>query len=255
VTFERDPRGPRTLRNHDEHAAPEQAAGPAVVVDRVAKTYWRGRVETRALVDVSLTVAAGEFVAVTGPSGAGKSTLLQLVAGLDRPTTGRIDVNGRCVSAMGDDEATEFRRREIGVVYQTFRLLPDLSIEENVGVPLMLDGRPARDIRERVGRALERLGLWERRHHMPTEVSGGELQRAAIARALVMEPAVLLADEPTGNLDSAAGDRVLEDMRRAADELGRTIILITHDGRAAAQADRIERLLDGAVVPGARSAR
>jgi putative ABC transport system ATP-binding protein len=255
VKFERDPRSHPTLRTHEEHAAPEPAAGRAVVVDHVAKTYWRGRVETTALVDVSLTVAPGEFVAVTGPSGAGKSTLLQLIAGLDRPTRGRIDVNGRCISTMSDDAATEFRRREIGVVYQTFRLLPDLSIEENVGIPLMLDGRTNRDIRERVGRALERLGLYERRHHMPTEVSGGELQRAAIARALVMDPAVLLADEPTGNLDSAAGDRVLQDMRRAADELGRTIILITHDSRAAAQADRIERLLDGAVVTSARPAR
>ena len=248
MTFERDPRGPRTLQNHDEHAAPEPAAGPAVVVDRVAKTYWRGRVETPALVDVSLTVAPGEFVAVTGPSGAGKSTLLQLVAGLDRPTSGRIDVNGRCVSAMGDDEATEFRRREIGVVYQTFRLLPDLSIEENVGVPLMLDGRPARDIRERVGRALERLGLWERRHHMPTEVSGGELQRAAIARALVMEPTVLLADEPTGNLDSATGDEIMDILHDLNKKEGTTIVMVTHDERFARRTDRIVRLFDGRQV-------
>jgi putative ABC transport system ATP-binding protein len=192
-----------------------------------------------------LTVREREFVAVTGPSGSGKSTLLHLIAGLARPTTGSVSVRGRDVSAMADDEATEFRRREIGFIYQAFRLLPDLTIAENVGVPLVLDGRPRAEIRERVGNALERIGLYARRDHYPIEVSGGELQRAAIARALVIEPAVILADEPTGNLDSHAGERVLHDMRRAVDEMGRAVILITHDMKAAASADRIEHLLDG----------
>jgi putative ABC transport system ATP-binding protein len=247
--------GHHTLATEPEQTPQELSASPAVVVDGVTKTYQRGRIETAALIDVSLTVASGEFVAVTGPSGSGKSTLLHLIAGLDRPSSGRIHVSGHCVSAMSDDDATEFRRRQIGVIYQTFRLLPDLTIEENVGVPLMLDGRPAREIEDRVTRALEQLGLHKRRQHMPTEISGGELQRAAIARALVMEPTVLLADEPTGNLDSYAGERVLLDMRRAVDELGRTVILITHDAKAAAQADRIERLLDGAIVPRSRPIR
>jgi putative ABC transport system ATP-binding protein len=148
---------------------------------------------------------------------------------------------------MTDDEATEFRRREIGFIYQMFRLLPDLTIAENVGVPLVLDGRPKIEVRERVGSTLDQMGLYERRDHYPMEVSGGELQRAAIARALVIEPAVILADEPTGNLDSYAGERVLLDMRRAVDEIGRTVILITHDMKAAAHADRIEHLLDGAL--------
>jgi putative ABC transport system ATP-binding protein len=193
-----------------------------------------------------LVVANGEFVAVMGPSGSGKSTLLNLIAGLDVPTSGTISVQGQCVSSMNDDEATAFRRQHIGFIYQHFNLFPDLTIEQNVSVPLMLDDVPLADIQARVARALEDIGLYERRHHLPTEISGGELQRAAIARALAAEPAIVLADEPTGNLDSATGERVLLDMRHAVDEQRRTIILVTHDARAAAYADRIARLRDGA---------
>jgi putative ABC transport system ATP-binding protein len=218
---------------------------PAVVAQHLSKVYQRGKVAVHALRDASLSVAEGEFVAVVGPSGAGKSTLLHLIAGLDLPSAGTVAVKGRLVSAMSDDEATVFRRQHIGYIFQNFNFLPDLTVEENVGVPLILDGRAETDIRERVTRALEQMGLYERRHHLSSELSGGELQRAAIARALVAEPAVLLADEPTGNLDSLAGERVLLDMRRAADEVARTIILITHDPKAAAYADRIEHLLDG----------
>ncbi len=147
---------------------------------------------------------------------------------------------------MTDDEATVFRRRNIGFIYQTFNLFPDLTIEQNVSVPLMLAGLPGAEVDERVGRALDDVGLSHRRHHLPSEISGGELQRAAIARALAPEPAICLADEPTGNLDSVTGERVLLDMRRAVDEHHRTIILVTHDARAAAYADRIARLRDGA---------
>ena len=225
------------------------ARAPAIVAEHVSKTYVRGRIEVQALRDVSLSIADGEFVAVMGPSGSGKSTLLHLFGGLDTPTEGDIYVKGQRVSAMSDDEATEFRRRHIGFIYQTFRFLPDLTIEENVGVPLILDSRPETEVRERVARALEHIGLYHRRHHLSTEISTGELQRAAIARALVADPAVLLADEPTGNLDSYAGERVLLDMRRAADDLGRTVVLVTHDPKAAAYADRIERLFDGAFRP------
>jgi putative ABC transport system ATP-binding protein len=215
------------------------------VVDRVSKTYRRGRVEIRALVDTSLTVFEGEFVAVMGPSGSGKSTLLRLIAGLSAPTQGTIDVRGRRVSAMGDDEATIFRRQHIGVIYQTFNVFPDLTLAENVSVPLLLEGCGEKEAREKVERMLDVLGLSGRGDHLPDEVSGGELQRAAIARALVAEPAILLADEPTGNLDSVTGDGVMIDIRRAVDDLKRTVILVTHDARAAAYADKIVRLRDG----------
>jgi putative ABC transport system ATP-binding protein len=181
-----------------------------------------------------------------GPSGSGKSTLLTLIAGLDVPTAGTIHVRGACVSAMTDDDATLFRRRHIGMIYQHFNLFPDLTLEENVAVPLMLEGRSGAEVAERVRRSLERVGLDGRRDHLPTEVSGGELQRAAIARALVNDPALVIADQPTGNLDSATGTRVLEHLRRAVDEDARTIVLVTHDPVAAGYADRIARLRDGA---------
>ncbi len=221
------------------------ASAAAVLVDRVSKTYLRGRVEVRALAGASLTIARGEFVAVMGPSGSGKSTLLNLIAGLDVPTSGTIQVCDACVSAMNDDAATAFRRKHIGFIYQHFNLFPDLTIEQNVSVPLMLEGLPIAEIKARVARALEDIGLHERRHHLPAEISGGELQRAAIARAIAAQPAIILADEPTGNLDSVMGERVLLDMRSAVDEQHRTIILVTHDARAAAYADRIARLRDG----------
>lgn len=218
---------------------------PAILVDDVWKVFHRGDVEVRALAGASLAIREGEFVAVRGPSGSGKSTLLALIAGLDVPSRGTIHVHGQCVSGMNDDAATAFRRRHVGFVYQNFNFLSDLTIEENVGAPLMLDGYSQTEIHTRVAAALERLELMHRRHHLPGAVSGGELQRAAIARALVVEPALLLADEPTGNLDSAAGERVLVDMRRAVDDLGRTVVLVTHDPLAAAYADRSVELLDG----------
>jgi putative ABC transport system ATP-binding protein len=223
--------------------------GLALVIDRVSKSYPHGRVEIRALAGASLQVADGEFVAVMGPSGSGKSTLLGLIAGLDVPTSGAIYVRGACISAMTDDAATIFRRRHIGMIYQNFNLFPDLTLEENVAVPLLLEGRSGGDVTERVRHALARVGLDERHTHLPTEVSGGEVQRAAIARALVTEPAIILADEPTGNLDSATGAQILIDMRGAVDEEGRTIVLVTHDPAAAAYADRTARLRDGAFEP------
>jgi len=181
-----------------------------------------------------------------GPSGSGKSTLLNVIAGLDVPTSGTIHVRGACISTMTDDEATAFRRRHIGMIYQHFNLFPDLTLEENVAVPLMLEGRSGAEVDALVRQALERVGLGARRDHLPTEVSGGEAQRAAIARALVNEPGLVLADEPTGNLDSATGLRVLEHLRRVVDEERRTILLVTHDPVAAGYAHRIARLRDGA---------
>jgi putative ABC transport system ATP-binding protein len=221
---------------------------PAVVAQHVQKVYGSGSAAIWALRDASLTVHAGEFVAIMGPSGSGKSTLLQLLAGLDVPTAGTIVLHGRCVSAMSDDQATAFRRRHVGFVYQSFNLFADLTVEDNVAVPLMLDGSRPAEIRVRVADALARLGLSGRREHTPGRLSGGEMQRVAIARALVSEPAVILADEPTGNLDSASSERVLRDLRRAVDETGRTAIMVTHDPAAAAHADRITRLRDGVFV-------
>ena len=228
-----------------QSAPVESPTASAVAVADVAKSYRHGHVEIRALAGASLAVGAGEFVAIMGPSGSGKSTLLALIAGLDVPTRGTIHVRGACVSAMSDDEATAFRRRHVGLIYQHFNLFPDLTLEENVAVPLLLDGRGAEDVTERARLALDRVGLNGRRDHLPTEVSGGEAQRAAIARAFVADPAVILADEPTGNLDSATGTRILTDMRRAVDEERRTIVLVTHDPVAAGYADRIARLRDG----------
>ena len=230
-------------------ASPQASTDPALVIDQVTKTYLRGRVEIRALTGASLAVADGELVAIMGPSGSGKSTLLGLIAGLDLPTRGTIHVRGTCISAMTDDAATVFRRRHIGMIYQHFNLFPDLTIEENVAVPLLLEGRSDAEVSERVRGALARVGLEARGSHLPTEVSGGEVQRAAIARALVTEPAIILADEPTGNLDSATGRRILTDMRRAVDEEHRTIVLVTHDPVAAGYADRTARLRDGAFEP------
>jgi len=226
-----------------------------LVVDNVVKRFRQGDRDVSALDGVSLDVAEGTFLAIMGASGSGKSTLLHLMAGLDTPDSGRVVIRGENLAQMNDRELTLFRRRHIGLVFQAFNLIPTLTAEENIALPLLLDGKTAVDASPKIDELTKTLGLASRRTHRPDAMSGGEQQRVAIGRALVTDPAVLLADEPTGNLDSAAGDRVLQDMRRAADELGRTIILITHDARAAAQADRIERLLDGAVVPSARPAR
>jgi putative ABC transport system ATP-binding protein len=218
-----------------------------IELQEVHKAY-RGRGgEVRAVAGVSLTVAPGEFVAVAGPSGSGKSTLLHLIGGLDVPTAGRVVVDGTALATLSDDALTVFRRRKVGFVFQAFNLLPTHSVEENVALPLELDGRPAREVRARVEQALDRVGLAPRRRHRPDELSGGEMQRTAIARALVVEPVVLLADEPTGNLDSETGTQVLD----ALDDVnarGCTVVLVTHDAAAANRAHRTLRLRDGRLV-------
>ena len=182
-----------------------------------------------------------------GPSGSGKSTLLHCIAGLDRPTSGAISVNGTSVTDLDEEGVTVFRRRSIGVIFQFFNLLQDLSVEDNVAVPLMLDGVAVDEVRSRVVEVLDSVGLSGRARPMPGELSGGEMQRVAIARALAIRPALLLADEPTGNLDSASGTMVLDLMRRACDERNQTLILITHDANAAARGDRVIGLRDGMI--------
>jgi putative ABC transport system ATP-binding protein len=220
-------------------------------LDRVSKTYRQGRESVRALDDVSLEIGAGEFVAVMGPSGSGKSTMLHLMGGLDVPTAGEVVVDGRALAHLRDDEITIFRRRRIGVVFQFFNLLPTLTAEENVALPLLYDGHRLAQVRDRVGAALEAVGVAARRRHRPDELSGGEMQRVAIARALVTDPALLLADEPTGNLDSATGAEVLRLVRAANEERGLTVVLVTHDPRAAAHAGRAVTLVDGRIASAA----
>jgi putative ABC transport system ATP-binding protein len=219
-----------------------------VVVRDLQKVFRQGDSEVRALAGVSLDVAAGEFLSIMGPSGSGKSTLLHLIGGLDQASAGEIRIDGRVLSEMSDDEITVFRRRKIGIIFQFFNLLPAHSAEENVALPLLLDHRRPRDVRPRVEAALAQVGLLHRRRHRPDELSGGEMQRVAIARALVIDPAVILADEPTGNLDTRTGEEILGLLREANQARGATILLVTHEARAAACGSRIVTLRDGVVV-------
>jgi putative ABC transport system ATP-binding protein len=214
----------------------------------VTKVYGENGTEVRALDGVDLNVAPGEFLAVAGPSGSGKSTLLQLLGGLDRPSGGRIEFEGADLSAFGDAELTRLRLGTIGFVFQQFNLIPTLTARENIEVALAPRGLHGGQRRERADSLLAAVGLSQRARHLPSQLSGGEQQRVAIARALANEPRVLLADEPTGNLDSATGEEVLALLRRLSDDLEQTIVLITHDPALAAGADRVVRMRDGRVV-------
>jgi putative ABC transport system ATP-binding protein len=218
-----------------------------ISVRDVRKVFRQGEAEVPALAGVSLDIGAGEFVSIMGPSGSGKSTLLHLMGGLDVPTAGEILIDGASLSRMTDDQITIFRRRKIGFVFQFFNLLPTYSAEENVALPLLLDRRRPRDVRERVRVALEQVGLAHRRAHRPDELSGGEMQRVAIARALVVDPILILADEPTGNLDTRTGEQILALIRDANQARGCTVVLVTHDPGAAASARRVITLKDGRV--------
>jgi putative ABC transport system ATP-binding protein len=214
----------------------------------VKKEYRMGEVTVAALNGVDLRVAQGEFVAVMGPSGSGKSTLLHLLGGLDWPSGGEVTLAGKALSGLSDDEITLLRRRGVGFVFQFFNLLPTLSAEENIALPLLIDGKKIDDYRARIDQLLDLVGLTERRAHKPDQLSGGQQQRVAIARALVAEPQIVLADEPTGNLDSKSGAAILELLRRSCDALGQTIVMVTHDPKAASRADRVVFLEDGRVV-------
>ena len=216
-----------------------------VETEQLTRVYGEGETAVTALEDINLQLAAGEFVAVMGPSGCGKSTLLHLVGGLDRPTSGRVLLNGRDLAELNDTALTELRRRQIGFVFQFFNLIPVLSAVENAALPLILDGLKPALAQARAKAWLERLGLPDRLNHRPDQLSGGEQQRVAIARALVAEPVLLLADEPTGNLDTRAGDEIARLLRQVSDEWGQTVLMVTHDPRIAAYADRIVLLEDG----------
>lgn len=213
----------------------------------VRKIYRQGENDIIALAGVSLDITKGSFVVIMGPSGSGKSTLLHLIGGLDRPSSGDLLVDGRLIGQMDDDEVTLFRRTKIGFVFQFFNLLPTLTALENVTLPFVLDGASKRDAERKAQLFLEKVGLEQRKHHLPDELSGGEIQRVALARALAFEPPILLADEPTGNLDSKSGEAILLMLRRINQEQGSTIIMVTHSEEAARHGDRIIFLRDGRV--------
>jgi putative ABC transport system ATP-binding protein len=198
------------------------------------------------LTDVSLEVPAGQFLAIAGPSGSGKSTLLGLIAGLDQPTSGRIEVAGVAITGLDEDALARFRLDHVGYVFQSFHLIPTLTAQENVAVPLELAGQA--DAEARAGALLAEVGLAERAHHYPVQLSGGEQQRVAVARALDRRPPLLLADEPTGNLDSATGKQIIDLLVGANRRLGSTLVLVTHDAALAAHADRVVTLRDGRIV-------
>ncbi len=220
-----------------------------IKLEEVTKVYRRGTKSVAALKKVSLEVAQGEFVSIMGPSGSGKSTLLHIMGTLDGPTSGRLWVGGELLSERTDQELTLFRRRRVGFIFQFFNLLPGLTAEENVALPLMLDGGSLSRHRARIHHLLDRVGLGDRKRHRPDELSGGEMQRVAIARALVIQPLVLLADEPTGNLDSSTGREILALICEVNKKEGTTIVLVTHDPSAASLGHRIVRLRDGLLEP------
>jgi putative ABC transport system ATP-binding protein len=222
------------------------ATATAVSARALTRRYGSGESAVDALRGVSLEVPSGQFTAVMGPSGSGKSTLMHLLAGLDRPTSGSVRIGSEEISGMADRKLTKLRRKHIGFVFQSFNLLPTLTAEENITLPLAIARvKPATD---EVDALLARVGLTERRDHKPSELSGGQQQRVAIARALIARPTVLFADEPTGNLDSASGTAVLQLLRDAVDLDGQTTLMVTHDPRAAAAADRVVFLADGRIV-------
>jgi putative ABC transport system ATP-binding protein len=220
---------------------------PAVEIRALQKVFGAAATRVTALAGVDLDIPAGQFLAVMGPSGSGKSTLLHLVAGLDAPDGGTIRVNGQDILALSDDDLTLLRRRRLGLVFQAFNLLDALNAAENVALPLVVDGVDDATAEKRAAQALDRVGLAHRGRHLPKEMSGGEQQRVAIARALAIKPVLLLADEPTGNLDTHNGDQVMHLLRELVSE-GQTILMVTHNPAHAAMADRIVMLRDGEIV-------
>ncbi len=226
--------------------ASEAAAAPIVVATDLHRRFGEGEAAVDALTGVSVGFNSGRFSSIMGPSGSGKSTLMHILAGLDRPTSGSVEIDGVEITGLDDRELTRLRRERLGFVFQFFNLLPVLTAEENITLPLSIAGR--QPDREWLDRLIETVGLSDRRSHRPSELSGGQQQRVAVARALVSKPAVVFADEPTGNLDSKASNDVLELLRGAVDEFGQTVIMVTHDPEAAAHADRMLALRDGSIV-------
>ena len=222
------------------------ANGAVVIANEIARRFGEGDTAVDALRGVSLEVARGKLTTVMGPSGSGKSTLMHILAGLDRPTSGSVAIDGTEITSLGDTELTKLRRTHIGFIFQFFNLLPMLSAEENITLPLTIAGEKVQ--RDWLEQLLDSVGLTDRRKHRPSELSGGQQQRVAIARALVSKPTVVFADEPTGNLDSKTGGEILELLRQAVEDSGQTTVMVTHDARSASIADRILFLADGDIV-------
>ena len=217
-------------------------------VEHLSKIYGAGENQVKALEDVSLSVEKGEFVAIVGASGSGKSTLLHLLGGVDRPTSGKVYINGTDIFAMNDDELAIFRRRQVGIIYQFYNLIPILNVEENMAIPMELDGRKVE--KAQMDDMLLRLGLTERRTHLPNELSGGQQQRTSIGRALITRPSIVLADEPTGNLDTRTGEDTMRLLMECAAEFGQTLIVVTHNPEIAQKAQQVIQIEDGQILRG-----
>ena len=220
-------------------------------VENLCKTYGKGKNEVKALDHISFSVNKGEFIAIIGPSGSGKSTLLHLLGGVDKPTSGKVFMNNQDVYVQNDEQLAIFRRRQVGLIYQFYNLIPILNVVENMTLPLKLDGQKVNE--ERVNELLELLGLAERKKHLPSQLSGGQQQRVSIGRALINAPALVLADEPTGNLDSKSSQEIIGLLKHSNKKYGQTLIVITHDENIALQADRIIRIADGQIVSDERN--
>ena len=220
-------------------------------IQHLTKVYGKGDCATRALDDVTLSVPEGQFLAIVGSSGSGKSTLLHLMGGVDRPTSGSVYLNGQDVFARSDEQLAVFRRREVGLVYQFYNLVPVLDVVENMTLPVLLDGRPVNQ--KRLENMLHVLGLEGREHHLPNQLSGGQQQRVAVGRALMNSPAIVLADEPTGNLDTKNSAEIMALLRKSNAQLGQTLIVITHDEDIALSADRVVTIEDGRVASDVRT--
>lgn len=215
-------------------------------VENLSKVYGKGTTQVTALDNISFKVEKGEFVAIVGASGSGKSTLLHLIGGVDRPTSGKVFIDGKDIYKFSDDELAIFRRRQVGIIYQFYNLIPILNIEENITLPLNLDNREID--KKRLDKLINLLGLNNRRTHLPNQLSGGQQQRTAIGRAMITNPAIILADEPTGNLDSKSSDEIVELLKKSNRDYNQTIIMITHDMEIAKFADRIIKIEDGKIV-------
>jgi putative ABC transport system ATP-binding protein len=226
--------------------SPSQDGGPIVTATELRRRYGEGEAAVDALAGVSTRFDRGKFAAIMGPSGSGKSTLMHILAGLDKPTSGSVDLDGVDLTGLDDGKLTQLRRDKLGFVFQFFNLLPVLTAEENIRLPLSIAGR--KPDQAWLDQLIEVVGLGDRRDHRPAELSGGQQQRVAVARALVSKPAVVFADEPTGNLDSKASEEVLNLLRHSVDDLGQTVIMVTHEAHAAAFADRLVVLRDGQVA-------